>query len=207
MIHSSLLSKYPIISEQIKRPALGTVLGELEKVLQAKVLGDIVEFGCYIGTSSLFLRRQLDSYPEAAERELHAYDSFAGLPQKGYQDTNAAGVDFTVGELQVSKKQFLQEFQKAKLKAPITHKGWFNELPPQAIPTHIAFAFLDGDFYSSIIDSLRLVWPRLTKGGTICVDDYQRETLPGVEQAVRDFFQGKSIEFHHAHNIAIIKQA
>ncbi len=64
---------------------------------------------------------------------------------------------------------------------------------------------MDGDFYESIIDSLRLVWPKLAIGGVITIDDYQRDALPGVERAVRDFFQDKSITLHHEHNIAIVR--
>lgn len=202
----TLLSQYPIISDQIGKPALGVVLDELEKVLATDVPGDIAEFGCYIGTASLFIRRLLDTYHESAKREFHVYDSFAGLPDKSAQDQSAAGVDFKAGELTVSKKQFLQEFQKAKLKPPVVHKAWFSDLTDHDLPSHIAFAFLDGDFYESIIDSLRLVWPRLDRGSTITIDDYQRETLPGVERAVRDFFQGKHVSLRYSHNIAIIKK-
>lgn len=65
---------------------------------------------------------------------------------------------------------------------------------------------MDGDFYQSIIDSLRLVWPNMSEGGTILIDDYKRETLPGVERAIRDFFQGKQIKKLRAeHTIAIIE--
>ena len=204
MLHQTLLLKYPIISDQIKKPALAVVLSELETVIAAGTPGDIVEFGCYIGTTSLFIRRLLNSYATPNTRQFHAYDSFEGLPTKSYQDSSAAGVDFKAGELHVSKKQFLHEFQKAKLSAPIVHKGWFAKLSVNDVPDQIAFAFLDGDFYESVIDSLRLVWPRLASKGTIVIDDYQRETLPGVEQAISDFFQSKSITLRQAHNIAII---
>lgn len=182
------------------------VLGELEKALIAGTSGDIAEFGCYIGTTSLFIRRLLDTYRQSASREFHAYDSFEGLPEKSAQDSSAAGIDFKAGELDVSKRQFLHEFQKAHLKPPITHKGWFNELGAEDVPQQIAFAFLDGDFYQSIIDSLRLVWPRLADEGIITIDDYQRETLPGVERAVQDFFQDKKVKLRYTHNIAIIKK-
>ena len=73
-------------------------------------------------------------------------------------------------------------------------------------PAHPVFAFLDGDFYGSITDSLRLVWPRLALGGIITIDDYQRDALPGVERAVRDFFKNISIDIRHEASIAIIKK-
>jgi O-methyltransferase len=201
------LAKYPIITDQIQKPALQVVLHELEKVLNANIEGNIVELGCYIGTTSLFIRRLLDHYKLSGSREFHVYDSFAGLPPKSMQDTSAVGIDFKAGELSASKKQLLQEFHKAALQPPIMHKAWFDDLTDEDMPRNIAYAFLDGDFYGSIISSLRLVWPRLSRGGVVTIDDYQRETLPGVEQAVKDFFQNKSIKLHHEHNIAIIKRA
>lgn len=198
----TLLDRYPIISDQIQRPALETVLGRLEKVLRSDVQGDIVEFGCYIGTTSLFMRRLLDVY--GSDKVLHVYDSFEGLPPKTAQDASAAGIDFKAGELQAGKRQLLEQFHRARLQPPIIHKGWFNDIRAEDVPSKVAFAFLDGDFYESIIDSLRLVYPRMAQGGIITIDDYKREALPGVERAVRDFFQDKDISVTHSHDIAIV---
>lgn len=205
--HQSLLSTYPIISDQIKRPALAVVLRELEQVLNQRVSGDIAEFGCYIGTTTLFTRRVLDALGESGNRQLHAYDSFAGLPEKTTADSSAAGLQFQGGELTVSKKQFLQEFKHAHLQPPITHKAWFKDLTAREVPDNIAYAFLDGDFYESILTSLQLVWPRLSPGGVITIDDYEREALPGPARAVRDFCQNKRVTIHHEHNIGILKAA
>jgi O-methyltransferase len=74
------------------------------------------------------------------------------------------------------------------------------------MPNPIAFAFLDGDFYDSILESLKLIWPRMNPRGIILIDDYQRPELPGVERAVYDFFQGKAMPtIQVEHNIALIK--
>jgi len=197
---------HPIISDQISRDSLGVIWRLLEQTLKQGTPGAVVEFGCYAGTTSLFIRRLLDQYKQSAERPFHVYDSFAGLPEKTVQDHNAAGVDFEAGKLFVSKADFLKVFKAANLTPPIIHKGWFNELPVESVPDPIAFAFLDGDFYGSIIDSLRLVWPRMSEQGIIIVDDYKRETLPGVERALQDFLQGKTIRSIRAeHNLAVIQ--
>ena len=206
-LYKSLIDSHPIISDQIKRPALAVVLRELEQVLANNVRGDIVEFGCYIGTTNLFMRRLLDQTNESITRHLHAYDSFAGLPPKTAADSSPAGLQFQAGELTVSKKQFLQEFQRAHLRPPIIHKAWFKALTAEDVPAQIAYAFLDGDFYESIMTSLQLVWPRLSPGGVITIDDYQREALPGASRAVRDFCQNKPVTIHHEHNIGILKAA
>ena len=154
--------------------------------------GTVVEFGCYSGTTSLFIARLLQYYKD--QREFHVYDSFEGLPPKNAKDQNAAGVDFKAGELAVSKREFLQNFQRAKLPPPFAHKGWFNELQEKDIPKRIAFAFLDGDFYDSIYTSLGLVWPHLATDARILVHDFNRETLPGVERAVSDFCRAHHLQ-------------
>lgn len=196
-----LLHKYPLVSDQVNKEQVRTILIELERVLNNNVTGDVVEFGCYIGTTSLFLQRLLSS--KQSEKTLHVYDSFEGLPQKSEKDGSVAGEQFTVGELAVSKKTFQQTFMRASVQMPIIHKAWFNELTEKDVPAHISFAFLDGDFYSSIHDSLKLVLPHLSKGAVVVVDDYAREALPGAAKAVHELLPNKVVAVRH--NLGILQ--
>lgn len=227
----SIIAKHHLISDQVNKAQVETILRELQKVLEKEVEGAVVEFGCYIGTTSLPIRRYLDAYtadchfdrshrrsgeiPPAeastktseqtrntSPRVFHVYDSFEGLPPKSAHDASGAGEQFTAGELAVSKKQFLHEFHKAGLQPPIVHKGWFGDLSEQDIPAQIAFAFLDGDFYESIRDSLRLVLPHMQKDSTIVIDDYAREALPGAAKAAHEYFSPSTVTV--AHNLGII---
>lgn len=200
MYRSELLKKYPLVSDQVNPGQVQVILTELETLLPT-VDGAIVEFGCYIGTTSLFIRRLLDAYKDA--REFHVYDSFEGLPPKTAADESRAGDQFQAGELAVSKKQFLREFKRANLQPPITHKAWFKDLTTADVPARIAFAFLDGDFYESIRDSLKLVLPRMQPGGTIIVDDYAREALPGAARAVHECMPSSPVTT--SHNLGIIR--
>jgi O-methyltransferase len=195
----SLLALHPLVSDQVNRDQLGVILNELEKTL-SHCDGAVVEFGCYMGTTSLFIRRLLDAHHDL--RPFHVYDSFEGLPPKTAQDESRAGEQFQAGELAVSKKQYLHEFQKAHLAPPVVHKGWFSDLTAADVPEQIAFAFLDGDFYQSIRDSLRLVLPRMQQGGVIVVDDYAREALPGAAKAVNELLVRASVRTQH--NLGVI---
>ena len=197
----TLLSKYPLISDQVDVQQLRVILGELDSFLLRRKEGAVVEFGCYIGTTSLFIRRLLDAHQDS--REFHVYDSFEGLPPKTPADESRAGEQFQAGELAVSKKDFLQQFHKAGLKPPVVHKDWFHDLTAIDVPDQIAFAFLDGDFYESIRDSLRLVLPRMQPGGTTIVDDYAREALPGAARAVHGYFPPEQVQT--SHNLGIIR--
>lgn len=200
MLVTQLLRTHPLISDQVNAAQVAVILDELERLLPTHD-GAVVEFGCYVGTTSLFIRRLLDARHDG--RPFHVYDSFEGLPPKSAADESRAGEQFQAGELAASKKQYLLTFQKAGLRPPVIHKGWFGELQDRDVPASIAFAFLDGDFYESIRDSLRLVLPRMQAGGTIIVDDYAREALPGAAKAVHEHFAPGQVRTQH--NLGVIR--
>lgn len=204
MLADELLQRFPIVTDQMEREELRVILRELEQVLRAGVDGAIVEFGCYQGTTALFVQRLLDSLKYS--RELHVYDSFAGLPDKTATDASPAGHQFVPGSLSASKSQLITHFKKAGLKVPRIHKAWFSDVSPSDVPDSIALAFCDGDYYDSIRDSLRLVWPKLAAGGVVIVDDYSNEALPGARRAVHDFFQGQNVTIKNEASLAIIKK-
>ena len=188
MITDQLLAKHPIISDQVDFKELRVLLRELEKVLRSGMAGNVVEFGCYVGTTSLFIRRLLDAYDLAGE--FHVYDSFAGLPEKTPQDNSAAGEQFQAGELLAPRKTFVQNFKKAGLQLPVIHKGWFADFTAADVPENIMFAFFDGDFYGSIADSFRVCSGKFQEKATIVVDDYANEALPGAARAVDEWLSG-----------------
>lgn len=185
MFTPELIRRYPLISDQVDESEIRIILRELEQCLVAERPGAVVEFGCYIGTTSLFIQRLLAYYGRTGD--FHVYDSFVGLPPKSSHDTSPAGMQFVPGELKATKKVFVTQFKKAALPLPVVHKDWFCDLGPEAIPQPIMFAFLDGDYYQSIKDSLRLITPQLAAEARIVVDDYANEALPGVAKAVDEW--------------------
>ena len=68
-------------------------------------------------------------------------------------------------------------------------------MKPEDLPEKIAFAFLDGDFYESIKDSLKLVIPKMVEDGALVIHDYSNPALPGVKKAVDEFVTSKSLKF------------
>ena len=115
---------------------------------QLEIPGDFVEMGCYKGDTSLVLA-------EMAPGRLYIYDSFEGLPEKSEADKSVLGENFRGGELYVTKREVKERFLRAGLPVPVIKKGWFKDLGDTDLPPTIAFAFLDGDFYGSIRDSLK----------------------------------------------------
>jgi len=199
-----LIKSHRIISDQIREDELFVLLSELKRVLDTGVEGDIVELGCFEGTSALFFGRLLKGIH--SDKKMWLYDSFEGLPEKSSEDDSAMGAQFKQGELKASKAVLAKNFVKAGLKIPEIKRAWFYELDPIDLPEAISFAFLDGDFYESILDSLKLVWPKMTHGSTLIIDDYQNTALPGAAQAVNEFFADKNVQIIATKTLAIIKQ-
>ena len=200
-MHSDeLISKYPLITDQVDIRELTVILQALENVLERGVAGDVVEFGCYKGTTSLFLQRML----QGRTKRLHVYDSFAGLPEKTAADSSPIGYRFIKGELHATKTGFIQTFKRANLPLPVIHKGWFDELTRKDVPAQVAFAFLDGDYYESIAASLRLIEDALVPGAVIVVDDYMNEALPGAQKAVDEWLKRRNFPLRREASLAVI---
>ena len=167
---------------QIPNRETELLLAELRKTLDLP--GDVVEFGCYEGDTSILLAGELRDTPD---KWLYLYDSFEGLPAKTVEDNSGDGWRFKEGELKASPETVQHKFKKYALPDPVIVKGWFNELSDSDLPSQISFALLDGDFYESIKSSLALVAPRITTGGIIAIHDYRNAELPGSAKAVNEF--------------------
>lgn len=200
---------------------------ETAKILEVargclSVSGDFVEMGCYRGDTSILLAEVLQeeendrqrkatgagdgAWQGESRRKLWLYDSFEGLPEKGAEDISAAGEEFREGVLAVSKREVKARFLRSGLAVPRMVKRWFSELGPEDLPERIAFSFLDGDFYESTRDCLRLVGPKMVSGGAIVVHDFRNPALPGVEKAVLERFSEEEVEIFESMGIIKMKR-
>jgi O-methyltransferase len=71
-------------------------------------------------------------------------------------------------------------------------KGWFKDTLPTAPIERLAILRVDGDMYSSTTDSLLNLYPRLSMGGYVIIDDYGE--IDSCRKAVDDFRASKKIE-------------
>ena len=175
---------------QIPNRETDIILRELDET--TAIPGDVVEFGCYAGDTSVLLAEALKNTPD---KWLYLYDSFEGLPEKAPEDQSAAGRRFKAGELKVSPETVAHKFKKLSLPDPVIVKKWFDQLNDSDLPSQISFALLDGDFYRSIKTSFEKVAPRMASGGVIIVHDYRNAELPGVTKAVGEFLDNHSEEY------------
>jgi O-methyltransferase len=175
-----------IASNQIEKLVHG-----LLNVHENNVEGDVVEFGCFVGESSKYLMKTLVELN--SDKKLFVYDSFEGLPNLTQWEENSG---WRAGTLKTSEEVLISNFETNGLPLPTIHKDWFCDVPQDKIPEKIAFAFLDGDFYNSIYDSLSKVYDKVQDGGYIFFHDFRRPDLPGVDAAIRDFLQERGLSYH-----------
>jgi len=188
-----------LLSDQVDEREVAIVLRELSSI--ENIHGDVVEFGCYVGTTSVHIAREL----MGVARQFYVYDSFEGLPPKAVQDESPAGTQFVAGALAASKKEFIANLKRANVPLPRIKKAWFNRLSPEDIPERVAFAFLDGDYYDSILYPLQLLTPKLVAGAKIVIDDYANEALPGAAKAVNEWLaRYPNAKIRVEHSMAII---
>lgn len=172
----------------INSDQVGKLVESLLSAVSEEIPGDVVEFGCYVGESSKYLMKTI--LETNSKKKLYVYDSFEGLPDLSEWEKNTG---WRAGTLKTSRDVLEQNFIENGLPAPFIHKNWFKNVPEQSLPEKISFAFLDGDFYDSIYDSLEKIFDRVEDNGYILFHDYERNDLPGVKAAVDTFLSERGL--------------
>ncbi len=146
----------------------------VEDVLLKGVPGDLIETGVWRGGATIFMRAILKAYG-IADRRVWVADSFAGLPppDPGKYPADANDKHHTKKPLAISLEEVKANFEKYGLldKQVQFLKGWFKNTLPVAPITRLAVVRLDGDLYESTMDGLTNLYPKLSVGGYLIVDD------------------------------------
>lgn len=157
-------------------------------ILRENVPGDLIETGVWRGGAVIFMRAILKAYGDL-DRIVWAADSFQGLPKPNPDQYPADTGDilWTVSRLAVSEDQVRANFERYDLLDDQVRflVGWFRDTLPVAPIERLALIRLDGDMYESTMDALRNLYPKLSVGGYVIVDDY--DAVPACPQAVHDF--------------------
>jgi O-methyltransferase len=160
----------------------------IETVIREDVPGDLIEAGVWRGGCSIFMRAVL-RVNGVEGRNVWLADSFEGHPPPR-PDLYPAdrGTGFERWEFQaVSLQEVLQNFENyGLLDSSVRNlKGRFNETLACAPFPELALIRLDAVSYGSTIEALRLLYPKLSPGGFVVVDDYGAS--PQCRAAVDDF--------------------
>jgi hypothetical protein len=118
-------------------------------------------------------------------RRVYVADSFSGLP-KPRLPQDAGDKNYKHKELAVSLDEVKANFAKYGLldEQVVFVKGLFHQTLPSLDASAFALLRLDGDMYDSTISALEALYPKLSPGGFVIIDDY---SLRGCKQAVQEF--------------------
>ena len=184
----------------LPRVRLGNIRACVEAVLRDGVAGDVIEAGVWRGGGSIFMRACLEALG-GSERLSWVADSFEGLPEP--DPANIKEAAFYHGEMMqrhyrkmsAGDAEVRDNFQAYDLLSDRVRflKGWFSATLPSAPIERLAVMRLDGDYYSSTMDCLNALYPRLSPGGYAIIDDYGEDLWTDCRKAVD--------EYRHAHGV------
>jgi len=160
----------------------------VETVLAEQIPGDVIEAGVWRGGASIFMRGILAAHG-ITDRKVYVADSFAGLPKPdpATYPADEGDTHHTVDYLAVSLEQVQNNFKRYHLldDQVVFLQGWFSDILPSAPMENISVLRADGDMYSSTIDILNNLYPKLSPGGFCIIDDYG--AIPACKKAVDDY--------------------
>jgi hypothetical protein len=167
----------------------------VEAALADGVPGDLLEAGVWRGGVAVLMRGILDAHG-VTDRSVWAADSFAGLPEPDPtvdpEDALAHELLACVGGLSVGRPQVEAAFREFDLLDGQVRflEGWFEDTLPGPVE-RLAVLRLDGDYYTSTRDVLEALYPRVSPGGYVIVDDYG---LPvGCRRAVDEYREREGV--------------
>ncbi len=169
----------------------------VESIARDQVPGDLIEAGTWRGGASILARATLDSLGED-DRTLWVADSFQGFPQAeagvGGPDSYDLSADLAhVDFLAIPLEEVKQNFARFGLEHGVHFvPGFFEDTLPGLAGRRWSVARLDGDTYDATKLSLEVLYPGLSAGGFLIVDDYLQ--IDQCREAVDDFRREHGID-------------
>ncbi len=186
---------WPLFAEtMIGIMRLNNIQNLIESIIKLNIPGDFIETGAWRGGATIFMRAVLKAY-NITDRIVWVADSFQGLPKPDGEKypSDRGDVHYTKKELSVKADDVRQNFLNYQLFDDQVRflEGWFKETLPLAPIKQLSLLRLDGDMYESTMDALTNLYPKLSRGGYVIIDDW--EAVPACKQAVIDFRGENSI--------------
>lgn len=175
-------------------------------VVLNEIPGDFVECGVWRGGNSIAAKLLFEAY--GSNKKVILMDTFAGM-------TEPTELDETTRHKISAKKRFQKEQEES-------HNGWcyasleevkenFTKagagpvgveyivgditeilLTTKSLPSKISILRLDTDWYESTKSEMEVLYPLLTSGGVLIVDDYGHWN--GARKAIEEYFNNTAVK-------------
>jgi hypothetical protein len=171
------------------------IFKSIEYIAKANVPGDIVECGVFLGGSIVGAAEIADHFG-LTERLFYIFDTFEGFPANTFEK-DLGGVDTDLSTLHLFNNNFRHIVERNIERSGLSPDR-FVLVPglvedtlrePQRLGP-VAYLRLDTDYFTSTTIELEALYPKLSQGGVLIVDDYGH--FEGVRAAVDAFFERSS---------------
>lgn len=176
-------------------------------VCESGIDGDFVECGVWRGGNSLLAADVFRRY--AARKSVYLFDTFAGMTAPTDHDVTSGSVSakpqFEAGQRTGYNDWCLAT--EGEVRSTFNDRGLGSSVvfvkgdvaatlgKKSNIPEKISVLRLDTDWYESTKIELEALYPKLTSGGVILIDDYGH--WQGQKKAVDEYFAGASRPFFY----------
>lgn len=138
----------------------------VETVLAEDIPGDLIETGVWRGGACILMRAVLAAHG-VTDRVVWVADSFQGMPHgAGCENWEYPALVVPLDEVQENFRSYGALDDQVRFLP-----GWFKDTLPGPVGPLAVLRF-DGDYYASARDVLVALYPRLSPGGYVIIDDW-----------------------------------
>ena len=180
---------WPLVGEtMIGARRLDHLQRSVEAILAAGTPGDLIETGVWRGGAAIMMRAVLAAH-QVADRKVWLADSFSGVPAPD-PERHPADAGYKLhryDELAVSVERVRANFARYDLLDDQVEfvVGRFRDTLPRLQGHRWSLIRLDGDLAEATHDALENLYPSLSPGGIVIVDDYG--AVRACRRAVQEF--------------------
>lgn len=201
-VHTDWIDKFVAPSALGNKPTLYATAALTLHILRKKVPGCLVECGVFAGAHPAIMAYICRFTGQV--RTVYLCDSFEGIPKAGPKDHDIArlvgrvdanpdgSVPIVSSQISACPIENVRQNMVNKWGAdPVTLrwvKGWFQDRIPKTNTGPIAMLRLDADLYESTKVCMEHLFPKVSVGGFVVVDDWPQQ---GVQDAISEVLKRK----------------
>lgn len=180
----------------------------VREVIANGVSGAMAECGVWKGGCMMVMALILKELGQ--ERDLFLFDTFTGMTEPDQRDgEHGRGLFKTERDWCCASLSDVQaNLATTGYPADRLHyvAGPVEKTLPEFAPDSLALLRLDTDWYSSTWWELQHLYPKLSPGGILIIDDYH--AWPGCKKAVDDYFSGMDLSKPEpGHQVVVRKES
>jgi O-methyltransferase len=177
---------------------LMSLYASVHYINENNIEGDFVECGVWRGGCCMLMALSQLKYKSAADkRKIYLYDTFYGMTAPGKKDPWFAHLFKGMGAVSAEEvKRNMRSTGYPEQNIVLVQGDVLKTIPAKQTPVKISLLRLDTDFYESTKHEMEQLFPLISRGGVLMIDDYY--SFAGARKAVDEYLEQNNInlQFH-----------